>query len=51
MVAVAQKVSAVETAEAFCRRRAGTAGTEGMNAILSLVSEVPAMPGDEIGVS
>jgi hypothetical protein len=47
-VAVAQKVTAVESAEAFFRRRAGEAKAEDMKAILARVPDVPPMPGDEI---
>ena len=47
-VAVAQKVTAVESAEAFFRRRAGDARAEDMKAILASVPDVPPMPGDEI---
>ena len=47
-VAVAQKVAAVESAEAFFRRRAGDARAQDMEAILARVPDVPPMPGDEI---
>jgi hypothetical protein len=48
MVAVAQKVTAVETAAAFFRRRAGDARAEDMKAVLAMVPDVPQAPGDEI---
>lgn len=47
-VAVAQKVSAVETAADFFRRRAGTAKAEDLNAFLDRAPDVPPIPGDEI---
>ena len=47
-VAVAQKISAVETAADFFRRRAGNARAEDLKAILDRAPDVPAMPGDEI---
>jgi hypothetical protein len=47
-VAVAQKISAVETAADFFRRRAGTAKAEDLQAILDRGPDVPPMPGDEI---
>jgi hypothetical protein len=47
-VAVAQKISAVETAADFFRRRAGTAKAEDLQAILDRAPDVPPMPGDEI---
>jgi hypothetical protein len=47
-VAVAQKVSAVETAADFFRRRAGTAKVEDLKAFLDQAPDVPPIPGDEI---
>jgi hypothetical protein len=47
-VAVAQKVSAVETAADFFRRRAGTAKAEDLTAFLDRAPDVPPVPGDEI---
>ena len=47
-VAVAQKVTSVESAAAFFRRRAGDAGAEDMKTVLAMVPDVPPMPGDEI---
>lgn len=47
-VAVAQKISAVETAADFFRRRAGTAKAGDLKAILDRAPDVPAMPGDDI---
>jgi len=47
-VAVAQKVTAVESAAAFFRRRAGDATPEDMKKILAMVPDVPPLPGDEI---
>ena len=49
MVAVAQKVSTVESAEMFFRRRAGNARVEDMKTFLAEVPDVPPIPGDEIG--
>ena len=46
--AVAQKVSAVETAADFLRRRAGDARPEDLLAILALVPDRPPDPGDEL---
>ena len=45
---MAQKISAVETAADFFRRRAGTAKAEDLQAILDRGPDVPPMPGDEI---
>jgi hypothetical protein len=45
---VAQKISAVETAADFFRRRAGTTKAEDLQAILDRAPDVPPMPGDEI---
>jgi hypothetical protein len=45
---VAQKISAVETAADFFRRRADNAKVEDLKAILDRAPDVPAMPGDEI---
>jgi len=45
---VAQKVSVVETAADFFRRRAGTAKAEDLKAFLDRAPDVPPMPGDEI---
>ncbi len=47
-VAVAQKVSVVETAADFFRRRAGTAKAEDLKALLDQTSDRPPVPGDEI---
>ncbi len=47
-VAVAQKVSVVETAADFFRQRAGTAKAEDLKAFLDRAPDVPPMPGDEI---
>jgi hypothetical protein len=47
-VALAQKVTAVESAAAFFRRRAGDARTEDMKTVLARVPDAPPMPGDEI---
>jgi hypothetical protein len=47
-VAVAQKVTSVETAAAFFRRRAGDTRAEEMKSVLAKVPDVPPMPGDEI---
>jgi hypothetical protein len=47
-VAVAQKVSVVETAADFFRRRAGTTKAEDLKAFLDRAPDVPPMPGDEI---
>jgi HicB family len=47
-VAVAQKVTAVESAAAFFRRRAGDATPEDMEKILAMAPDVPPLPGDEI---
>lgn len=47
-VAVAQKISAVETAADFFRRRAGTAKVEDLKAILDRAPDASPMPGDEI---
>jgi len=46
--AVAQKVGAVETAAEFFRRRAGQATPEDLQAILALVPDRAADPGDEL---
>jgi hypothetical protein len=45
---VAQKISALETAADFFRRRAGTAKAEDLKEILDRAPDVPATPGDEI---
>ncbi|HET6234104.1 MAG TPA: toxin-antitoxin system HicB family antitoxin [Acetobacteraceae bacterium] len=47
-VAVAQKVSVVESAADFFRQRAGTAKAEDLKAFLDRAPDVPPMPGDEI---
>ena len=47
-VAVAQKVSVVETSAGFFRRRAGTAKAEDLKAFLDRAPDVPPMPGDEV---
>jgi hypothetical protein len=47
-VAVAQKVSVVESAADFFRQRAGTAKTEDPKAFLDRAPDVLPMPGDEI---
>jgi hypothetical protein len=47
-VALAQKVTAVESAAAFFRRRAGDARTEDMKTVLARVPDAPPVPGDEI---
>jgi hypothetical protein len=47
-VAVAQKVSAVETAAAFFRGRVDNATADDMKTILAKVRDVPPVPGDEI---
>lgn len=46
--AVAQKVGAVETAAEFLRARAGDARPADLHAILALVPDRPADPGDEL---
>jgi len=46
-VAVAQKVSVVETSADFFRQRAGTAKAEDLKAFLDRAPDVPPMPGDE----
>ncbi len=46
--AVAQKVGAVETAEAFFKRRASGAKPGRLETMLRRVPDVPPMPGDEI---
>ena len=47
-VAVAQKVSVVESAADFFRQRAGTAKTEDPKAFLDRAPDMLPMPGDEI---
>ena len=47
-VAVAQKVSAVETAADFFKRRAGGARPEDLKTFLAMVPDVPPEPGDEM---
>jgi hypothetical protein len=47
-VAVAQKVSAMETAADFFRRRVGTTRAEDLKAFLDRAPDVPPMPGDEV---
>jgi hypothetical protein len=47
-VAVAQKVSAVEMAADFFKRRAHGAGPEDLKAFLAMVPDVPPEPGDEL---
>lgn len=49
--AVAQKVGAVETAEAFLRRRAGKATGDGLAAFLDRVPARAPEPGDELPAS
>jgi hypothetical protein len=46
--AVAQKVGAVETASQFFRQRAGDARPEDLQAVLALVPDRIADPGDEL---
>jgi hypothetical protein len=46
--AVAQKVGAVETASEYFRRRAGDARPEDLQAVLALVPDRIADPGDEL---
>jgi hypothetical protein len=46
--AVAQKVGAVETAEAFLDRRAGAATGDGLADLLKKVRDVPPIKGDEM---
>ena len=46
--AVAQKAGAVETASQFFRRRAGDARPEDLQAVLALVPDRTADPGDEL---
>jgi hypothetical protein len=46
--AVAQKVGAVETAEAFLKRRAGKATGEGLAVFLDRVPSRAPEPGDEL---
>lgn len=46
--AVAQKVGAIETAEAFLKRRAGTATGEGFATFLDRVPSRAPEPGDEL---
>ena len=45
--AVAQKVGAVETAEAFLRRRAGEARPEDLLSFLEAAPDAPPLAGDE----
>jgi hypothetical protein len=47
-VAVAQKVSMVESTADFFHQRAGTAKAEDLKAFLAAAPDVPPMPGDEI---
>ena len=47
-VAVAQKVSAMETAADLFRRRVGTPRAEDLKAFLDRAPDVPPMPGDEV---
>jgi hypothetical protein len=47
-VAVAQKVSAVEMAADFFKRRAHGARPEDLKAFLAMVPDVPPEPGDEL---
>jgi hypothetical protein len=47
--ALAQKIGAVETAEAFFRRRGQSEGAgKGLGFYLDLIPENPPMPGDEL---
>jgi hypothetical protein len=45
--AVAQKIGAVETADAFLRRRAGDATPDQLATFLAAAPDVPPPPGDE----
>ena len=46
--AVAQKIGAVETADALLKRRAGTAIPGDLTRYLDRAPDVPAVPGDEM---
>lgn len=46
--AVAQKVGAVETAEEFLKRRAGSATGDGLSRLLDMVPDAEPAKGDEL---
>jgi hypothetical protein len=46
--AVAQKIGAVETAEIFFKRRAGSAGPRDLLPFLDAAPDVPPRPGDDL---